>query len=351
MMREAYPGAVYYHMATPYRVWRIKLREHQIMARPEKRYTTRPVFLPALIFPNLTAGSVYGLVRYGQLVVAESNLQIKERISGFRERRGPTEFSITYPLDSDIGYFFDQPHFTRNYFSSGVIFKHPLFNTEQCERDLMSELLFEAFLMQIPFERQDISYGADSIRADREPFQKGERFVCIYDQTYGSLRLTNRLMDSEVLRGTFEKALDIACHDSRFQLNSASMGALKTIVADLESEPEFQVADGEEIVDHSGNLVPIIMPGSIGLSLEHNNEEFRIEDVFNAPSGLRYRGRRSSQESRQFNNVVITMPVDAIVAVPDVSQLGFYNVETGEKIPASSGSTSENNNFEILTFE
>lgn len=351
MMREAYPGAVYYHMATPYRVWRIKLREHQITVRPERHYTTRPIFLPALIFPNLTAGNVYGVVRFGQLIVAESNLQIKERISGFRERRGPNEFPITYPLDSDIGYFFDQQHFTRNYFSSGVLFKHPLFGADQFERDLVSELIFEAFLMQIPFERQDISFGADSIRADRELFRKGERFVCIYDQTYGSLRLTNRLMDSDILRGTFEKALDIACYDPRFQLNSASMGALEAIVADLVSDPEYQIVDGEEIVDHSGHLVPIIMPGSIGLSLEHNNEEFRVEDIFNAPSGLRYRGRRSSQESRHFDSVVITMPIDAIVAVPDVSQLGFYNVETGEKIPAGVELTSSNDDFEILAFE
>lgn len=49
--------------------------------------------------------------------------------------------------------------------------------------------------------------------------------------------------------------------------------------------------------------------------------------------------------------MVITMPIDAIVAVPDVSMLGFYNVETGEKTPASVESTSENTDFEILAFE
>lgn len=352
MMREAYPGAVYYHMAAPYRVWRIKLREHQILTRPEKRYTTKPNFLPALIFPNLTSGNVYGVTQYGSLVIAESNLQIKERISGFRERRGPNEFTITYPLDASLGYFFDQPHFTRNYFSSGVIFMHPALNGEQLERDYLSELLFESFLMQIPFERQDVNYGADSIRADRELFRKGDRFICIYDQTYGSLRLTNRLMDSVILKGTFEKAIDIAQHDSRFTLNAASMRALESILKELERKPELHAIGGDETINVSGNLVPIIMPGSIGLSLEHNNEEFKVEGVLYTPTGLRYRGRRTRQESQQFDDVLITMPAQSIVPIPDVSQSGYYDLNTGEVCPnVMSSNADSSDDFEILAFE
>ena len=87
LMREAYPGAIYYYQATPYRVWRVKMRDHHVLVRPEKRYTTRPNFLPALIFPNLTSGNIYGMLRYGDLAIVETNLQIRERISGFRERR------------------------------------------------------------------------------------------------------------------------------------------------------------------------------------------------------------------------------------------------------------------------
>ena len=78
---------------------------------------------------------------------------------------GPNESPYNYPLDPGLGYFFDQPQFTRNYFSSGVLIMHPALNHEGVEREVLAALLFEAFLMQIPFERQDINSGTDSIRA------------------------------------------------------------------------------------------------------------------------------------------------------------------------------------------
>lgn len=334
MMREAYPGAIYYYQAAPYRVWRIRMRDHLVLVRTERRYTTRANFLPALIFPNLTSGNVYGVVRFGRLVVVESNVQIRDRITGYRERRGPNEFTITYPLDAQSGCFFDQEQFTRNYFASGVLFLHPALNGDHLERERLSELLFEAFLMQIPFERQDIHFGADSIRADREPFVKGDRFLCIYDQTYGSLRLTSRLLEPHVLRGTFEKALDIAEHDALFALQPNTMGVLQTLLDELETEPVVQAVGADMASSGSDNHVSVIMPGSIGLSLEHNNEEYAVDAIVYTPSGLRYRGRRKCQEGEKFETVVITIPVTAIQPIPDVSEMGRYDLETGEVMPA-----------------
>lgn len=351
MMREAYPGAVYYHMASPYRVWQIRTREHKIFVRPERHYTTRPILLPTLIFPNLTTGNVYSMVKYGHLTIVESNLQVREWISGFKERRGPNEFAISYPLDASLGYFFDAPHFSRNYFSSGVSIMHPVLDTDGIEKDLISALLFEAFLMQVPLERQDVNFGFDKIRADREPFRKGNRFLCVFDQTYGSLRLTSRLMHPEILRGTIDKALDIARHESRYTLNTDSWAALETLHHELEGEPRVQNTGRSEPVPSSDDSVLVIMPNSIGLSLEHNNEEFKVEAVVYTPSGLRYRGRRSSQESRRFEDVIITMPVDAIECIPDVSRRGYYDFNTGEITPVDPATDDLDDEYEILTFE
>lgn len=335
MMREAYPGAVYYYQAAPYRVWQIRMRDHLVLARPERRYTTRPNLLPVLIYPNLTTGNVYGVVRYGNLVVVETNLQIRERINGLRERRGPNEFTVNYPLDPSVGCYFDREFFTRDYFSSGVLMLHPALNGEHLERERLGELLFEAFLMQIPFERMDLHFGSDSIRANREPFVEGDRFLCVYDQTYGSLRLTSRLLEPDVLFGTFEKALEIAQNDPAFSLQPATMRLLETMLCELQVEPSVQTVQGTIPEAQSDNLVPVIMPGSIGLSLEHNNEEFRVENIVFTPSGLRYRGRRAGQMRAKFDDVMITMPVAAIQAIPDVSETGFYDLETGEIVPST----------------
>lgn len=351
VMREAYPGAVYYHMAVPYRVQQIRIRERKIFVRSERYYTTTPISLPTLIFPNFTTGNIYSMVKYGHLIVVESNLQVREWISGFKERRGPNEFTVSYPLNSSSEYIFDAQHFLRHYFSSGVSIIHSALDANNIERDLISALLFEAFLMQIPFERQDVNFGFDKIRADREPFRKGSRLLCVFDQTYGSLRLTSRLMNPEILRGTIDKALDIARHESRYTLNSDSLAVLENIHHELESEPRVQNIDHSEPMLNSENSVLVIMPGSIGLSLEHNNQEFKVEGVIYTPSGLRYRGRRSSQTSRDFEDIVITMPVNAIECIPDVSQRGYYEFNTGEIIPVDPARNNLNDDYEILTFE
>ena len=100
VMREAYPGGVYYYQTQTFRVVRIQNRERKIIVRDEKRYTTKPTALPALIFPNLSDGNVYSRQRYGELRLIECNLQLREAIIGFKERRGPNEFQQLYPLST-----------------------------------------------------------------------------------------------------------------------------------------------------------------------------------------------------------------------------------------------------------
>ena len=158
-------------------------------------------------------------------------------------------------------------------------------------------------------------------------------------------------MNPEILRGTIDKALDIARHESRYTLNSDSLAVLENIHHELESEPRVQNIDHSEPMLNSENSVLVIMPGSIGLSLEHNNQEFKVEGVIYTPSGLRYRGRRSSQTSRDFEDIVITMPVNAIECIPDVSQRGYYEFNTGEIIPVDPARNNLNDDYEILTFE
>jgi DEAD/DEAH box helicase domain-containing protein len=54
VMREAYPGAVYY-TGQPFRIYRVLEQAKKIQARSEAHYTTKPTALPTLVFPNLRA--------------------------------------------------------------------------------------------------------------------------------------------------------------------------------------------------------------------------------------------------------------------------------------------------------
>ena len=338
VMREAYPGAVYYYQTQTFRVFRINTYKHLIEVRPEKKYTTKPSMLPTLIFPNLSEGNVIQCKRYGELTVVECNLQIRESIAGFIETRGRNELEISYPLDKSLGLYFDIPRFTRNYFTTGVIINHPILD-HSVKCPLLAEAIYEAFFMVIPFERQDINYGADKHRAERKEFKKGSKFLSVFDQTYGSLRLTSRFLDSDVLNNVFDFAIDIAENDPRFNSYEREVNALKKMRIELENDEINLSIATESILESDDNHQIVILPDSVGLDVgSGRNEEFFIEDIFYSPTyGLSYKGRHLSETSKRMTTEtwkasvpVMIVPVSRVQEIPGESKMGLYNLEAGE---------------------
>jgi DEAD/DEAH box helicase domain-containing protein len=337
LLREAYPGAVYYYQARPYRVYKIREREKLVEVRREKSYFTSPSMLPTMIFPNLTEGNVYGALKCNALTLIEANLQVRESLCGFKERRGPNEFVVSYPLDRALSLFFDQPRLTRNFFTSGVLIEHPSLDRRGVEVEQLERILFEAFLMVIPFERRDISAGSGRFKVSRDLVQEGARFICIYDETFGSLRLTSRLLSEPVIRAVFERAMEVARTHAFQSLTVQSLTALEDLV-------EAAAGGFEDLLfpsDHSTGGAErelVIMPGSVGLDTRRNNEEFFVEAVFYSPqeAGLVYRGKHLSELNTaraspgKHGPVTILAPAKAIVPVPGESKLGAYSFETGE---------------------
>lgn len=330
LMREAYPGAVYYYTTRPFRVYKVSPNSRTVLVRREKRYTTRPQMLPTLVFPNLARESVYRIRQHGDAVLIDCDLQIRESVVGFKERRGSNEFLSEYPLDgAQTGIYFNLPRFTRNFFTTGVVVAHPALDWEGIACEALAGLLYEAFLMLIPFERQDLSFAVDKLRADRASLKAGSRFVAIYDQTYGSLRLSGRLMDDDVFRQVAEAALSLAKQPG-LDLGSASVAALESLYesclaegSDIPLDPSVSPATSPE------KCVPVIMPGSKGLNTLRNNEEYEVEAVFFSPAvgGLAYRGRNLSTWRETVKDIV---PVGALAEIPGESRWGFYNLDTGD---------------------
>lgn len=337
VMREAYPGAVYFYQTRPYRVVRVKKHQRVIEVRPEKRYFTSPNSLPTLILPNLVADNLFAVHQFGPLLVMECALQIVEAIDGFKERRGNNEITQKYPLDPALGLYHDSAKFSRYAFTSGVVFTHPALGRESVKSTPIAQIIGEAFLMSLPFERQDISAGAAKHRLTRDGVREGDKFVCVYDQTYGSLRLTSHLMKTEVLRDVFARARDIAVNDVSFELNSATIAALEEMAVCVEADPQVNDAD-RSALRLTEELVPIVLPGSIGINVHKDNEEFEIEGIFFSPQlgCLAYRGkhtfekRRAEKESWRHGKATMSVPVSHVVPLDGESKMGFYNIETGE---------------------
>lgn len=336
LMREAYPGAVYYYQTRPYRVVRVKKHQRVVEVRPEKRYFTSPTMLPTLILPNLAGDNLFVAHEYGELVVLECALQIGEAVVGFKERRGNNEFEQKYPLDPSHGLYHDSAKFARYAFTSGVVLTHPALNRASVKPSSIAEIIGEAFLMSLPFERQDISAGADKHRATRDGVTEGGKFVCVYDQTYGSLRLTSHLMRTEVLRDVFARARDIAINDAGLGLNPATIAALCEMVTCVESDPKKSSERGTAA--SSEKFVQIVMPGSVGVNVHKDNEEFEVEGVFFSPQlgCLAYRGkhlfekRKAEKETWRHGKATTSVPVTHVIPLNGESQTGFYDLETGE---------------------
>lgn len=336
LMREAYPGAVYYYTTRPYRVCRVKVRDRRVEVRREKHYITRPEKPPVTVYPNLTAENIYQAHQYGRFIAVECHLQIRDSISGFREKRGPNEISIVYPLDSTRGVFFDQPRFTRNFFTTGAVLSHPALNAPNVQVDAIAELLFEVFLMVIPFERRDIHFAGGRHRMTLGSIGEGDRFVCIYDQTYGSLRLSSRVLDLPVLREIVKRAAQLTGEAGKVVVNPETEAALEVLACAVDAEPvalRFLESDGGTEVASGHRRV--LLPGSRGLNIRRDNSEFVIEAVFYSPkeNALCYRGHYPLEIGERYNGMTTTVRVEAIEPVPGECRFGFYDCETGRLLP------------------
>lgn len=331
VLREAYPGAVYYYTGQPFRVYRIFQHAKRIEARPEAAYTTKPTFLPTLVFPNLSPGNVHNAGRLGQLTVVDCNLQIREVIVGYKERRGPNEITVQYPLSfSDTGLRFDLPRFTRNYFTTGVVFTHPALSRPGVHGEVCAELIYEAFLSLIPFERQDVGAACDRHRADRDFVRRDEVFVAIHDQTYGSLHLTSRLLEENLLGKVLERTAELIDTSGIRESEPVTARALEEVAHEAgETLQPISITGSVSVAPPPAGQIRVIMPGSRGLNVQRDNEEFDVQRVFFSPTlqSVAYRGRH---HGTTIEEVVEIVHVDALVPIPGESRMGMYDLDTGD---------------------
>ncbi|MGI8746998.1 MAG: DEAD/DEAH box helicase, partial [Deinococcus sp.] len=339
VMREAYPGAVYLYATRAYRVTRVNTLSRTIHVRPERRYSTQPVRLPTLAYPNLDADSVFQAEVRQALTAVECQVMLSESGIGFSERRGGTTFQSPYPLDAhQTGISFQHSRFARNFYSTGVVLHHPELQGD-VPRARLADFILEAFRMTVPFESRDIGVTTDKLRVDRPGLARGEGVLVVYDQTYGSLRLSAKLLEEGVLVQVLETAallagyaLDVATPAETLillevqrlltHLAQDASGPARTPVWTQAAAPALE----------AGERVRVIVEGSQGICVVHGNREMNIQQVYYSPRyGLQYKGRLSSDNTWETHQTVV--PVEGVQAIPGLSSMGWYDLDLGELIP------------------
>ena len=199
-LRECYPGAVYYHEMRTYNIagWYSRAFVPYIKVRNSPpRVSTRPQ-ITTWINTGITGSDLIDghLLRGNGAFLAECQMLITERVNGYFEGRSGKLY-----LYQDLQK--TNPNMkarSRNFRTSGVVlcidrdwFKHG--KTKQ----LISDKLRELFAHEFSVLPQDLGSVATRIAVrdnDGSVWRGG--CIAIFDETYGSLRLTERLyMDFE----------------------------------------------------------------------------------------------------------------------------------------------------------
>jgi DEAD/DEAH box helicase domain-containing protein len=191
MLREAYPGAIYYYMARPYRVFRHNYGAGEVLVRRERRWTTRPI-TQAMVFPRFNGGiRKLWLSEVG--FVAEVEVQVSERVLGFIEKRGSTKAEHRYSPTSS----YHQRELNRFFQTTGVCWYFP----GGCASEAAAAQIMETYCVQFRVQARDVGFGR--FHSKTSPLGPGTcQGFCIFDATSGSLRLTQKLGErfAEVVR-------------------------------------------------------------------------------------------------------------------------------------------------------
>ena len=194
-LRECYPGATYRHLGQPYIVssWSTMGFEPFILVRRGIRGRSTTPRGKTWINAELTPADFSdNRVRRGENgFLAECNMLITERVEGFVEEKSGNFYSYQELQRKDP----NMKARSRNFRTSGVVLyiNHERFRNTSFKR-AFADLLRDIFVREYSVSPQDIGSASSNI-AVRTLDESGIRGGCVvvFDETYGSLRLTEQL--------------------------------------------------------------------------------------------------------------------------------------------------------------
>ena len=194
-LRECYPGATYLHLARPYEVtkWDTGLIPPAILVKPGlPGRTTQPRIITWINTGLTTADVLENHVLTGDHgFLAECEMLITERVEGFKDNLTGTIYSYRDLQQRNP----NMRARARNFRTSGVVLciNHECFKKSSFKR-AFADRLRDVFVREYSVSPQDIGSAASNISV-RTLDSAGILGGCavVFDETYGSLRLTERL--------------------------------------------------------------------------------------------------------------------------------------------------------------
>lgn len=314
-LREAYPGAIYYYMATSYRVYQFSYRNGEIHVKRERQWTTQPM-LQNMVFPKFPGG-VLSFLRSDVGFVTEAEVQVSERVVGFTEQRGPNKIQNEYGQGSPYA----QRPVSRFFETTGVCWYFP-------DRVVLSEELAEsiltAFCALCGIQERDLGIG--TFHAQPSSLWDTQcRGICIYDAVHGSLRLTKQLaerftevLDTSLWLAQMRDPRDVSLEDNLMALRQY-VGAANPSSVDIGMQPR----------ETTGDWATIIAPGQKAVYLENGGEEVQVVAFRYTPQGPMY------QLTSPQPDVTWMVSVSSLQPINGVTELQEVNLITGETRPVS----------------
>ena len=248
-LRECYPGATYRHLGQAYKVssWiTTNALKPFILVQPQKGINSTAPRITTWIHAELTpTGILENRVRQGENgFLAECNMLITERVEGFVDEKSGRFYSYQELQQRNP----KMKARMRNFRTSGVVlcinherFKNMSFKTSFADR------LHAIFVREYSISPQDIGSSASQISVknlDGNGVKGG--YVVVYDENYGSLRLTEQLyLGFEHVLERMSIAADAEVESDNDSLTPSDV---EWIVEECSTftEPAFSVVNGME---------------------------------------------------------------------------------------------------------
>ena len=192
-LRECYPGATYFHMLGAYKVaaWHINAFNSSIrVTRTKSSRLTQPKIITWVNAALTSDGILENHVVQGEHgFLAECQMQVTERVEGYYDSKNQFyDYRELQQKNQNM-----RPR-SRNFYTNGIVL---YINRDWFKGSIKKALatrLREVFVREYSISTQDV-HSADtniSLRNSGENWVRGKCIV-VYDEIYGSLRLTEKL--------------------------------------------------------------------------------------------------------------------------------------------------------------
>ncbi len=255
--------------------------------------------------------------------LAEADLQVSERVTGFKEKRGNTEQTHNY----DTGSPYCQQPLQRLIRTSGVCWYFP---STFAVSEALAESILAAFCNQYGIQSREIGVGR--FHSSQSPLGNGSvNGICLFDNANGSLRLTERLAEN------FQTVLALAADTERKQGNEGLVKQLETfavlaqaLTAVQPSGHQTSAASATATFGQSESLVPVVATGEKAIYTDSNgSQEVTVLGTYYTPKGLHYHLDHPQPTVRW------TVPVDCVEPINGVTRTVLLDVMTGEQKAAA----------------